>query len=162
MLFDELKCWSHQIEELSDQYVSLLSFFSHLVYNALGILLWYSEAVVRIIRKIYRKTTVPDSFYNKVPGRLKKRVWTVFFKNTSGRLLWKLSVFSRFFLAVLYTHSRNNWNFSRKVYFSNNWALFAAHVWFLYYKAKACWWVQHDETTIILTKYSCKREHYEN
>ena len=46
------------------------------------------------------------------------------------------SVFFHIFLTVLYTHSRNNWNLSRKVYFPNNWALFAVHVWFLYNGAK--------------------------
>ena len=87
--------------------------------------------------------------------RLKKKGSnTVFFKNTSGRLLWKLSCF---FLILLYTHSRKNWNFSRKVYFSNNWGFFAAHVWFYTIEANACWWVQQqDETTIKLSKYSCK------
>ena len=56
----------------------------------------------------------------------------------SNRTLSKtaLNFFSHFFLTVLYTHSRNNLNFSRKVCFSNNWALFAVHVWFLYNRAK--------------------------
>ena len=60
----------------------------------------------------------------------------MFFKNTSGRLLWKLRFFSRFFLTVLYTHSRKNWNFSRKVYFSNNRVLFAVHVMSGFYTMK--------------------------
>ena len=54
--------------------ISLLSFFSHLVLNAFGILLFYSEPVVRRISKIHRKLTVTESFFNKVAGRLKKRL----------------------------------------------------------------------------------------
>ena len=55
--------------------------------------------------------------------------------------------------AVLYTHSKNNWNFSRKVNFLNNRALFTVDVWFLNHVAKACWWVQQqDETAIIFFK----------
>ena len=145
--------------------ISSLSFFSHLVWNALDILLRYSEAVVRRIWKIYGKTTVLESpFLKKIAaGWPKRHSNIVFFKNTFRRLLWKLRFFSRF-LTVLFTHSRKNWNFSWKIYFSNNWALFAVYVWFLYdHEAKACWWVQQqDETAIILTKYSCKCEHYEN
>ena len=45
--------------------ISLLSFFSHLFYNALDILLQYSEAVVRRIGKIYKRTTVMKTL-NKV------------------------------------------------------------------------------------------------
>ena len=57
---------------------------------------------------------------------LKRDSNTVIFKNTSGRLLWKLILFYIFFfvLTVLYTHFRNNWNFSRRIYFSNNWAFY--------------------------------------
>ena len=44
----------------------------------------------------------------------------MFFKNISGRLLWILD----FFQAVYYRNFRNNWNFSRKVYFSNSRAIF--------------------------------------
>ena len=44
----------------------------------------------------------------------------MFFKNISGRLLWILD----FFQAVPYRNFRNNWNFSRKVYFSNSRAIF--------------------------------------
>ena len=70
-------------------------------------------------------------FLNKVAGgrSIKKRLQHRFFKNTSGRLFWKFLFFFifyfLFFLTVLYMHSRNNWNFSRKVYFSNNWVIFA-------------------------------------
>ena len=112
------------------------SFFSHLVWNALGIILRYSEEVVRIIHKMENNCAGKT---NRVAvGRLiwKETSTQCFFKNTSRRLLWKL--FFSHFLAVLYTHSRN---FLRKVHFSNNWAVFPVHVWFSYHGAKAFWWV---------------------
>ena len=84
------------------------------------------------------KQLYQSSFLNKVAGarQIKKVTPTVFFKNTSGRLLKKLSFFTSF-LTVLYAHATNNCNFSRKVYFSNNWVRFAVHIWFLYHGAKA-------------------------
>ena len=69
-------------------------------FSALGILLRYSEAVVRIIRKVIGKQLCRSPFLNKVAsGRpVKKETPTqVFFKNTSGRLHWKLRVFFTFF-----------------------------------------------------------------
>ena len=35
-------------------------------------------------------------------------------------------------------HSRSNWKFSRKAYFSKNRAFIAVHVWLLNHEAKAC------------------------
>ena len=40
-------------------------------------------------------------------------------------------------------HFKNNWNFLRKVYFSNYWALFVVCVWFSNHEAKTFWWDQH-------------------
>ena len=77
-----------------------------------------------------QNSTLPESLFNQITGRLKKRLRQSVFTKTSGRL---------FFQAVLYTHSRNNWNFPRKVYFSNNRTLFAVHVvWLLNHEAKTC------------------------
>ena len=132
--------------------ISLLSlFFLHLVWNVLGILLRYSGAVVWRICKIH---LYRSPFLTKVQIDWKRNSDTVFFTNNSGRLLWISFIF---FLAVLYTHSRN-FSFKFFAYFSNNWALFAVNFWFLNHEAKACWWVQQqNETAIILTKSSCKR-----
>ena len=56
----------------------------------------YSQAVVRTICKIFRRTTAPEFFITKLQADWKRESDTVLFKNTSGRLLWKLSVFSCF------------------------------------------------------------------
>ena len=137
MILDELKCYNSVSFKLMSSKRGGKSFFSHSVWNVFGILLRYSEAVAKCRGKqLYR-----SPFLNKVAGSrpIKKETPIVFFMNTSGRLLYKLSFFKSF-LTVLYTHSRNNCNFSRKVYFLNNWALFAVHVWFLYHGAKVSWW----------------------
>ena len=103
------------------------SLFSHLVY---------SEAVVRRIRKIYRKTSMPEFLFKQN----KQETPTHYFLRTIPEDCsenWLFYYFFYIFLTVLYTHSRNIWNFLRKVYFSNNWALFAVNVEFLYHGAKA-------------------------
>ena len=126
------------------------SFFSHLVWNALGIILRYSEEVVRIIRKMENNCAGKTEL--QLAGWFEKRLQ----HSVSLRILpegCSENYFFHIFLAVLYTHSRN---FLRKVHFSNNWALFPVHVWFSYHGAKAFWWVkEQNEAAIILTKYSC-------
>ena len=104
--------------------------------------------------KFIGKQLCQSLFFEKVTGGrpMKKRLQHSVLKNTSGRLLWKLRGFFHTFLTVLCTHCKKKSDFPRKVYFSNNWALFAVHVWFLYREAKTYWWVlKQDETAIILT-----------
>ena len=57
------------------------------------------------------------------PIKFAKFLRTSFLKNTSGRLILDM----KFFQAIFYSHSRNIWNFSRKIYFLNNQALFAIY-----------------------------------
>ena len=118
---------------------------------------WYIIAILRSsqpenLQNSQANNCAEVPFLTKLQDRYKRDFNRVFFKNTSGRLLWILS-----FLSSSFTHCQNNWNFSRKVYFSNN--LFSVYVWLLNHEAKACWWVQQkDKTAIMLTKYLCKRE----
>ena len=73
--------------------ILLLSFFPH--YSTL---LQYSEAVVRRIRRIYRKTTVLESLFWQSCRPIRKETPTqMFFKNTSGELRWTLSFCLKFF-----------------------------------------------------------------
>ena len=97
----------------------------------------------------------------KAAGQLKKRLQQCFFNNTSGGLLPELSFFTSF-LTVLYTHSRNKFNFSIKIYFSNNWALFAVHscLVFIPWSQGKLMSLKTERNSDI--KYLCKHEHYEN
>ena len=91
--------------------------------------------------KFIGKQLCRSAFLNKVSdGRLiKKETPTQCFLRTLLGDCFEKKFFSTFF-SVLYTpHSRNNWDFSRTVCFSKNWAFFAAHVWFLYNRAKTYW-----------------------
>ena len=103
------------------------------------------------LAKFVRKQLCRSLFFSNVCRSIKK----VFFKNTSGRLLWILSFF---FELVLYRYSRNNWNIFQVIGFflllmSSFQTMKPRHV------DKSS---KQDETAIILTKYLCKREHYEN
>ena len=139
MLFDELIVIR----------ISLLSFFSHLVLNPLGILLRYPEAVVRkcSVKRVFLNISQNSEENNCVgvsfskncrpiiaekrlphmcfPIKFMKFLRLSFLKNISGRLILGMM----FFQAIFYTYSRNNWNFSRKIYFCNNQPLFAVSAW---------------------------------
>ena len=107
------------------------------------------------LAKFVRKQLCQSLFFNKVAGQLKKRFRHSFLKNTSGRLLWILSFL---FELVLYRYSRNKWNIFQVIGFflllmSGLQTMKPRHV------DKSS---RQDETANILTKYSCKCEHYKN
>ena len=62
---DELKCYNSILFKLRPLKWGGKSFFSHSVKNVLGMLLRYSEAVVRRIRKMCKKTTLPESLFKQ-------------------------------------------------------------------------------------------------
>ena len=58
----------------------------------------------------------------------------MFFKNTFGRLLWKLRIFFHVFLQFF--KKVKKWNFPRKTYFWNKWVLLVVHVMSGFYTMK--------------------------
>ena len=118
----------------------MLSFFSHLVLNPLGILLRYLEAVVQkcSAKKVFLNSLQNSeesncagvSFSTKLQADYCKKEITAhvfsskisnifkstFLKNIPGWLILNM----KFFQAIFYTYSRNIWSFSRKIYFCNN------------------------------------------
>ena len=110
-------------------------------------LLRYSEAVVRRIQKIRGKATVSKSLFWQSCRSIKKE--------TSTKLLWILRFFlSYFFIGIpeiIGSFFKKSGSFccSCPVFKTMN----TRHV------DKSS---KQQETAIILTKYSCKRDHYEN
>ena len=110
------------------------------------------KGFLKFFSKFIGKKLCLSLFFDKVAGRLKKRLWhnslpmsfgkflrSSSLKNTSRQLFLYLSF--KFIQAVFYTHSRNILSFSKKIYFSNNMAFVAVHAWLLNHEAKTWWWV---------------------
>ena len=162
MLFDELKCYnsvSFKLRSLKWGAEYRYSHSSHIYFKML--LAYYCDTQKQSsgeFAKFIGKRLCRSPFLNNVAGGrlIKKEAPTQCYLRTLLEDCFENQVFFHvFFVTVLCTHSWNNWNFSGKVYFSNNWAFFCRsfHAWFLYHEAKACWWVQQqDETAILLTK----------
>ena len=137
MIFDELKrcnSVSFKLRSLNEKvsHSSHIQFKMFLAYHCDTQKQSSGEFVKCIGKQLFR-----SPFLNTVAsaGRLKKRLQKCFLRTLPED-------YSKFFfftssLTVLYMHSRNNCNFSRKVYFSNDSALFAVNVWYLYHGAKA-------------------------
>ena len=134
--FDELKCYnsvSYKLRSLKCEGKGgeyHCSHSSHLYFKML--LAYYCDTQKQSsgeLAKIHRKATVSVSLISQSHEPIKKQT-------PCERLIWILSCF--FQAVVLYMHSRNNWKFSIKAYFSNNRVLFAAYVWLLNHEAKAC------------------------
>ena len=92
-------------------------------------------------------------FFSKVAVRLKKRFRHCFLRTLPEDCSGKF-----FFELVLYSHSRNNWNFFQVIE--------------LFLLLMSCFQTmkprhvdepsKQNETVVILAKYSCKYKHYEN
>ena len=137
----------------------MLSFFSHLVLNSLGILLWYPEAVVRkcsvkrvflnILQNSEKNNCARASFSTKLQADYcRKKIAThvfsykicemfknIFFKEHLRMTDSGLEVFQ----AIFYTYSRNIWNFPRNVFLLQSASFCCWCLAFVNHKAKQCW-----------------------
>ena len=137
----------------------MLSFFSHLVLNPLGILLRYPEAVVRkrsvkrvflnILQNSEENNCAGVSFYTKLlANSCRKEIAAhVFsykiceiFKNIFFKEHLRMTDSGHeVFQAIFYTYSRNIWNFPRNVFLQQSASFCCWCLAFVNHEAKECW-----------------------
>ena len=137
----------------------MLSFFSHLVLNPLGILLRYPEAVVRkcSVKRVFlnisqiseENNCAGVSFSTKLRANYcrKEIAAHVFsykiceiFKNIFFKEHLRMTDSGHeVFQAIFYTYSRNIWNFPRNVFLQQSASFCCWCLAFVNHEAKECW-----------------------
>ena len=106
------------------------------------------------LAKFVGKQLCRSLFFSKVADRLKKR-FRQFFKEHFRKAALDIKFF---FELVLCRYSKNNWNIFQVIGFF----LLLMPSFKIMKPRHVGNSSKQDETAIILAKYSCKREHYEN